>query len=158
MSNSSPALVFVLLALAIAPGLAIVMFIYERDKLDREPFHLLILPRAGVKLAQVAGRLFGREADHVDGGIELLALHRAFKCRAVAAISSNDAHAFRWRVALTAIKDRNFVPLLQQQINHRCADVACSTDNANFHFRNLLFCASHALRLRQRAFHHLWRS
>jgi RsiW-degrading membrane proteinase PrsW (M82 family) len=42
MSNSSPALVFVLLALAIAPGLAIVMFIYERDKLDREPFHLLI--------------------------------------------------------------------------------------------------------------------
>jgi 1-acyl-sn-glycerol-3-phosphate acyltransferase len=35
-------MILVLLALAIAPGLAIVMFIYERDKLDREPFHLLI--------------------------------------------------------------------------------------------------------------------
>ena len=42
MNSSNPALVFILLALAIAPGLAIALFIYERDKLDREPFHLLI--------------------------------------------------------------------------------------------------------------------
>jgi RsiW-degrading membrane proteinase PrsW (M82 family) len=35
-------MILVLLALAIAPGLAIAMFIYERDKLDKEPFHLLI--------------------------------------------------------------------------------------------------------------------
>ncbi len=35
-------MIVVLLALAIAPGLAIAMFVYERDKLDKEPFHLLI--------------------------------------------------------------------------------------------------------------------
>lgn len=35
-------MIVVLLALAIAPGLAIAMFVYEKDKLDREPFHLLI--------------------------------------------------------------------------------------------------------------------
>jgi len=35
-------MILILLALAIAPGLAIAIFIYERDKLDREPFHLLI--------------------------------------------------------------------------------------------------------------------
>lgn len=39
---NSPALLLILLALAIAPGLAIALFIYERDKLDREPLHLLI--------------------------------------------------------------------------------------------------------------------
>ncbi len=33
---------FILLALAIAPGLAIAIFIYEKDKLDKEPFHLLV--------------------------------------------------------------------------------------------------------------------
>lgn len=33
---------FILLALAIAPGLAIAIFIYEKDKLDKEPLHLLI--------------------------------------------------------------------------------------------------------------------
>jgi RsiW-degrading membrane proteinase PrsW (M82 family) len=35
-------MIVVLLALAIAPGLAIAIFIYEKDKLDKEPFHLLI--------------------------------------------------------------------------------------------------------------------
>jgi protease PrsW len=35
-------MIIVLLALAIAPGLAIAIFIYEKDKLDKEPFHLLI--------------------------------------------------------------------------------------------------------------------
>ncbi|MDJ1468365.1 PrsW family intramembrane metalloprotease [Xanthocytophaga flava] len=33
---------FILLALAIAPGLAIAIFIYEKDKLDKEPLHLLV--------------------------------------------------------------------------------------------------------------------
>ncbi len=33
---------FILLALAIAPGLAIAFFIYEKDKLDKEPLHLLV--------------------------------------------------------------------------------------------------------------------
>lgn len=32
---------FILLALAVAPGLAIAFFIYEKDKLDKEPLHLL---------------------------------------------------------------------------------------------------------------------
>ena len=32
---------FILLALAIAPGLAIAIFVYEKDKLDKEPLHLL---------------------------------------------------------------------------------------------------------------------
>ncbi len=44
-ANRSPTrfiMILVLLALAIAPGLAIAMFVYERDKLDKEPFHLLI--------------------------------------------------------------------------------------------------------------------
>lgn len=35
-------MVLILLALAIAPGLAIALFVYEKDKLDREPFHLLV--------------------------------------------------------------------------------------------------------------------
>jgi RsiW-degrading membrane proteinase PrsW (M82 family) len=35
-------MIIILLALAVAPGLAIAIFIYERDKLDKEPFHLLI--------------------------------------------------------------------------------------------------------------------
>jgi protease PrsW len=39
---NSPALILILLTIALAPGLAIAMFIYERDKLDKEPFHLLI--------------------------------------------------------------------------------------------------------------------
>ncbi len=34
---------FILLALAIAPGLAIAIFIYEKDKLDKEPMHLLVI-------------------------------------------------------------------------------------------------------------------
>jgi protease PrsW len=34
---------YVLIALAVAPGLAIAFFIYERDKLDREPLRLLII-------------------------------------------------------------------------------------------------------------------
>ena len=33
---------FILLALAVAPGLAIAIFIYEKDKLDKEPLHLLV--------------------------------------------------------------------------------------------------------------------
>lgn len=33
---------FILLALAIAPGLAIAIFVYEKDKLDKEPLHLLV--------------------------------------------------------------------------------------------------------------------
>jgi RsiW-degrading membrane proteinase PrsW (M82 family) len=35
-------MIFILLALAVAPGLAIAIFIYEKDKLDREPLHLLV--------------------------------------------------------------------------------------------------------------------
>ncbi len=35
-------MILILLALAVAPGLAIVLFIYEKDKLDREPLHLLV--------------------------------------------------------------------------------------------------------------------
>jgi RsiW-degrading membrane proteinase PrsW (M82 family) len=35
-------MIFILFALAVAPGLAIAIFIYEKDKLDREPLHLLV--------------------------------------------------------------------------------------------------------------------
>lgn len=48
---------FILFALAIAPGLAIAIFVYEKDKLDKEPLHLLaksfFLGIAGVLLAIV---------------------------------------------------------------------------------------------------------
>jgi RsiW-degrading membrane proteinase PrsW (M82 family) len=35
-------MIFILFALAVAPGLAIAIFVYEKDKLDREPLHLLV--------------------------------------------------------------------------------------------------------------------
>jgi protease PrsW len=35
-------MIFVLFALAVAPGLSIALFIYEKDKLDKEPLHLLV--------------------------------------------------------------------------------------------------------------------
>jgi hypothetical protein len=61
------------------------------------------------------------------------------------------SHAGRRLMPLAAIINRHFVTLLQQQIDHRCADVARSANNANFHIRILFSGAIRAPHQRLRA-------
>ncbi len=83
--------------------------------------------------ADAAGGLFGVEADHVDGGIEVLGLHGRLEVGLVSAIADDDFDSHRGRAGFAAVEAGDFVALFGQEPDEAGGDVAGAADDADSH-------------------------
>jgi hypothetical protein len=83
-----------------------------------------------------AGGIFTVETQHVDSGIERLALHRTLECRMVSAITLHQMCSLGHFPTLAAIETDDLVTQLEQEFHDTGADIAGSTDDTDSHACN----------------------
>lgn len=82
------------------------------------------------KRADATPSLLRVETDHVDAGIELLALHRALELRLILAVNRDGS---RLGVPLPTIEAHDLMSLFQQQSHGASANVPSATEDTNLH-------------------------
>ena len=91
--------------------------------------------------AEVAPGILGREADHVNDGVEMFLPHGFFKPGTLTAVARDQADSVRIGSVFPPVIAGHLMSFFQQDANDAGADVPATANDTNFHLILILFCS-----------------